>query len=74
MFLGTLVSKVLRHHFSQDCTNTTNVLLFEIKGRSNLFRPWGVRITCFSKDLYRKFLDITIHEIVQTLPKFVYSQ
>ena len=37
--------KVLRHNFSPDRRNNTKFSLFAKDGLSNLFRPWGIKIT-----------------------------
>ena len=47
MFWIIFESKVLRPNFSQHCPNVAKICFFVMSGHCNLFRPRGVKITCF---------------------------
>ena len=60
--------------FQKMAQTLKNISLLSIGGLRNLFRSRGVEITCFIECFDRKFYFTTFHMIVQTLPKFIYSQ
>ena len=67
--LSLFTSKVLLYKFSPNCTNITKVC-FRCRQSFNLFRLWGIQITCFWDLLVRIFYCVTVHQSVIKLRKF----